>query len=188
MCVHQIFCTEYGTNLCLKCGIERRCGLDNRPVYSDSQPIFDGYSRRKRFRGMLMKVFQPLRFNTVNGEVSHFLNKFTVTDIAHLVSLIKLAPTPHKCYNSLHMYSIIHIPNHASPVTPIPAVVESIITHFQRIENTFSGSTRRFFSYRWLLRKLLVESSCEEFCVYVMPLKNKRSQQVYEKLYQACLK
>ena len=62
-CNAPVFTTDYATAVCSDCGVERKTALTiaepNGDSYNTHTPFFTGYSRTKRFEGMLDAVLRP---------------------------------------------------------------------------------------------------------------------------------
>ncbi len=188
MCDHNFFCSEYNTEICVDCGIERNVPIEPRGVYSNLCPLFVGYSRVNRFRKLLLLVFHPRRYGTMSGQCVVELEKNRPYDsMADVLSTLQAVKCTGKNYNNLHMYAIRFLKNYSVPkITPNNKQLGDIVGKFSLIENRLSSiyPEKRFFSYRWVLTKLLLEFKWNEFIQYVKPIANVKSNVRYDNLYK----
>ncbi len=188
MCDHNFFCSEYNTEICVDCGVERKVPIEPKCVYSNLCPLFVGYSRVNRFRKLLLLIFHPHRYGTMSGKcVVELEKKKPYNSMGDMLSTLQAVKSSGKNYNNLHMYAIRFLKNYSVPkITPNNKQLGDIVGKFSFIENRLSSiyPEKRFFSYRWVLRKLLLEFKWADFLVYVKPIANVKSNLRYDKLYK----
>ena len=100
MCRHQrYFETSYSTLVCMECGLEVLGFLKLDHGYSENLPLFEGYSRVKRFRSMLMAILNPYAGRLDSHTQVYFAdNRFD--DIPTMMVWLKRATSKNKQYYS----------------------------------------------------------------------------------------
>ena len=181
--------TECHTMLCTDCGSERSCGFDITPLHVSyngchHQPFGEGYSRRKRFGTMLKNVIKG-SCNLADEPMLIYLTRFKseYTNMASLLSKIKKSKIRDKRYTSLHLFSRVFLPAYVKPRHPInwPAVEKSILNMFSEVEIVHRRLfSKPFFSYVWLLQKILVAHHLNGFCTFIKQLKCPKRIKQYE--------
>lgn len=184
MCDHDFFASTYHTLICRECGHEKMGHLCNVVSYTEAQPLFVGYSRKARFRLILLSLFHP-RYSKICRETSDHIGTCKPKTMEELVKCMQNTKSKAKNYNSLHLYASIHLENYTCEIIPSKCDIEGILCDFTNIERSHVKCypKNRFFSYRWLLGKLLQKNGFGQFIKYVKPLKNKKSIQKYEDMY-----
>ena len=184
----SIFVTEHHTRLCLDCGVEKACAFDIHPINvsyncTHHQPFAEGYNRRKRFHTMLSNVILGA-CNVADDHMIKYLSGFThYVEEACLLKQMKKSGLRDKRYTSLHLFSRIFLPSYVKPVLPSNwcVVEKSIMTMFSEIELIHHRLfCKPFFSYVWLLQKILGSHSLGFFSRYIKQLKCQRRVKVYE--------
>ncbi len=188
MCNHDFFSSDYNTEICSGCGVERKTPIEPKCAYTNLCPLFVGYSRVNRFRKLLLLIFHPLRYGTMSGKCVVELEKSKpYNSMAGMLAKLQAVKSTGKNYNNLHMYAIRFLKNYSTPeITPNKKQLGDIVGKFSLIENRLSSRypEKRFFSYRWVLTKLLFEFAWNEFIIYVKPIANVKSNLRYDKLYK----
>lgn len=190
-CKHlTYFKTVYHTKVCRNCGLEVSGILSIQSSYTENLPLIHGYSRKKRFRMMLLSIVDPTRYCSMDGRTQIIFAKRKFRNIAELLKALKRAKSKNKQYSSVHLYAKKYVLGHVSPKVPLPAVVNDIVGDFTLVERghheNFEG--KQFFSYRWLLDKLLRKNNLTHFCPYVKKLQNKKSIFKYSTMYETIMK
>ena len=161
-CNTQIVCTVFST-ICTGCGLEKTFITPQIQTYNattQSCIVISPYSRKHRFTCLLRKILGVDSGPPCNDRVWHFLSAsapFTNTDA--IIACLKNSSIKTKYYNSLHVFSKAFLKNYRQPLCKLePLVIESLLeTMFDEVMfrwNRFQPSLS-FFSYAWLLEKLL---------------------------------
>jgi len=188
MCRHQLIYSEYNTSICTNCGIETTTSIEPSTLfYTVNQPLWVGYNRVNRFRKILNMLFHPKFFAVISGEIFLKMKEFKQFDtVSSMIACLKSLNSKSKNYNSLHLYAIHFVENFSSPSPPMTYIIHNMLADFVILEKGlhvhFKNS--RFFSYRWLIIKMLLKYSLEVFIPLVKPLINKTSSMKYERMYK----
>jgi hypothetical protein len=184
----HVFITERHTKLCTECGIEIRHSFAITPIHVSynachHQPFAEGYNRKKRFHNMLLNIIFG-GCSTADENMIKHLERFNhyVTE-ACLLKQMKKSKLRDKRYTSLHLFSKLFLPSYRKPVMPSNwnAVDRSIVRLFLEIELVHHRIySKPFFSYVWLLQKILICHGLEQFCRYIKQLKCPRRVKLYE--------
>ena len=187
MCLHdQKICTTYNTEICTHCGLELLTPLTNIVEYTDSQPLLQGYSRKKRFQNILMAMFFPHTHSILSSKVCHSLIEHGhFNSVSELVEHIKSVNCKNKNYQSLHLYSIGFVDNFETISPPSRNIVDNLVGDFVVLKRGYNNTfcDKRFFSYRWVVQKLLQKYNLTHYMQFVKILKNKKSIALYERMY-----
>ena len=184
----NVFITERHTKLCTECGIETRHSFDITPIHVSyngchHQPFAEGYNRKKRFHNMLRNVIFG-GCNSADEKMIKYLEQFNhyMTE-ACLLKQMKKSKLRDKRYTSLHLFSKLFLPSYRKPIIPTNwnAVDSSIVRLFLEIELVHHRIfSKPFFSYVWLLQKILICHGLEKYCCYIKQLKCPRRVKLYE--------
>ena len=188
MCKHPVtLATDYSTNVCTSCGLERRRPIDMRSVeYSLNQPLWEGYSRVNRFRKIIKMLFFPKQWGHVPGPVfiqMQRMGKFpTVKEMCNKLKNVKART---KNYNAIHLYAIYFVKGYTPMKPPLPNIQQNILADFSLLERgmIFLYPKKRFFSYRWVLTRLLMKYKLHRYIQFVKPLVSKTSSKKYKTMF-----
>jgi len=191
MCDHDFFGTDYNTHICMNCGLEKTIPIVSRPLpYTLNQPLWVGYSRVNRFRKINKQLFYPTSYGHIAGEIFVQMKKagkFDTTEI--MVNYLKTLISKSKNYNALHLYAVNFVKDYTPLEPPMKYIQEGILADFALLEMgmhiTFPG--KRFFSYRWVLIKLLKIYRLFQYVPFVKPLVNKNSSHKYENMFNSIM-
>ena len=186
-CLHtRYFDSSYHTKICEECGIEVMGNLHSEATYTENMPLFHGYSRLKRFRTMLMSILDPLRNCSMDPETEVALYQETFGNTVSLLKRLKQIKSRNKQYSSVHLYAKKYVRDHKSPPTPLAVISNELLADFTLLEigHQKHFENEQFFSYRWVLEKLLIKHGLTVFLKYVKKLQNKRSIANYERMYK----
>ena len=184
----NVFITERHTKLCTECGIETRHSFDITPIHVSyngchHQPFAEGYNRKKRFHNMLRCVIWG-GCNSADEKMIKHLEQFNYYKTeACLLKQMKKSKLRDKRYISLHLFSKLFLPSYKKPVIPTNwnSVDCSIVRLFLEIELVHHRIfSKPFFSYVWLLQKILICHGLENYCCYIKRLKCPRRVKLYE--------
>ena len=186
MCSHSYFRSDYSTKICMNCGLEKRTPIDCRNNhYTLNQPLWVGYSRINRFRKILKTLFFPSQ-GSIPGEIFVVMQrpgKFNT--VGDMCNFLKSQKYKTKNYNALHLYAKYFVKDYSAPNPPLRSIRQHILADFALLESglAFFYPTKRFFSYRWLLIRLLLKYELTRYVQYVKPLVNKASAKKYEDMF-----
>ena len=190
-CKTEKILTEYYTTICPSCGVERSAPIFVYPQFSSNQTLFVGYSRINRFRMILDQLFNPLIYGKPNSRVLYKLNELNrgiLTNGNDMIRWLTGLQISDKRYQCTHYYfKWYQKDDYKVPTPPRKSLVRGIETQFSVLESNFSVSnysSSSFFSYNWLLRKLLGEHpSLRHYLQFVKRIKCKHRYKRYETMY-----
>ncbi len=187
VCCHEK-CVETGySTICLACGVERR-ELKIIAAYSENAPLWVGYSRVGRFKKILNKLLFPERYATIPSRIHYELLLLNVKydTIESLINVIKKFKATNKEYNGLHLYCILFLKNCPKLTPPLPSIIQSMCGDVNIIERQLlcRNPGGRFFSYRWLLGKLLRKYNLSRYIPFVKPIVTVKTCTKYEQMYK----
>ncbi len=186
MCSHSdCVDTDYSI-ICMDCGLERRT-LKIVAGYSENAPLWIGYSRVGRFRKILNKLLFPERYASIPSRIHYELlqEREKYETISDLIGAIKQFKMTNKEYNCLHLYSMLFLKDCPKLTPPMPNIIESMCGDVNIIERRlmYKDPAQRFFSYRWLLGKLLKKYNLHQYIPFVKPIVTPKTCIKYETLY-----
>ena len=142
------------------------------------------YSRAKRFEIMLRALLYPA-FDRKDEQVYAHLFTKTYANLAELKAGIKRCPTKEKRFLSVHLFAKLLIRNHHSPKPPTLQYINRVMILFDELLCRFNAEHRtKFFSYPWLIRKLLNITGEYRFDRYIKKIRCKKRNHFYENLFQ----
>jgi hypothetical protein len=187
MCQHSYFETDYNTLVCRNCGLEIQTDLKSDVGYTDNVPLETGYSRSNRMKMLLRQLFQPQMYGCPNSEVSaHAIQHGPFTNGTTLLGWLAQLKVKHKQYQNTHFYFAISDKSYRIPPKPCHEKINGIMKEFQAMETLFQWRKHNytsFFSYNWLLRKLLVKWTLCYYIPFVKQIKCKKRQAQYERMW-----
>ena len=188
MCKHPVtLATDYSTHVCTSCGLERRRPIDMRSVeYSLNQPLWEGYSRVNRFRKILKMLFFPKQWAHVPGPVFiQMKQQGKFPTVKEMCTKLKNVKARTKNYNAIHLYAIYFVENYTPMKPPLHNVQQNILADFSLLERgmLLLYPKKRFFSYRWVLIRLLEKYKLNQYIQFVKPLVSKTSSKKYEIMF-----
>ena len=188
--------TEYYTTICISCGDERATAISISPQFSPNQTLFVGYSRINRFRMILDQLFNPLIFGKPNSRVLYKLNQLgggvlkNGNDMIHWLTGLEISDKRYQCTH--YYYKWYMKDRYRVPPTPSKNLIRGIETKFSVLEANFTISdhaSNSFFSYNWLLRKLLEEyPSLRHYLQFVKNIKCKHRYDRYSNMFDELIK
>ena len=186
-CTHKFVSSEC-TNVCLECGIAFPSFLSTDvKKFTENQPLWVGYNKSNRFRNMVLGLFKPLTHSSIPGKMIQHLQKYPKFEsVREIFECMKTAVCCRdKKYNSMHLYAVMFCKNYKLLSCPLPKTISDLIGDFIVLEagHSLAFANKRFFSYRWILNRLLKKYKLFSFVKYVKKLKNKSSSDI-----QRCLK
>ena len=183
--------TDYSTRICTTTGEEIGIPIDTRhKSYTLNQPLWVGYNRVNRFRKVLQILFYPGRFGSISGAVFLMMKKKGIFDSVETMCLtLKNLKSRAKNYNAIHLYAMYFVKNYVPPTPPLKNLQNNILADFAVLEKGMEVHYphRRFFSYRWVLIKLLQKYKLITYIQFVKPLLNKTSSKKYNDMFTAIM-
>ena len=182
----HIIYTDYQTQVCTYCGEETLGPLENRDFQFDSGgPLFQSYSRNRRFAAMLRAVLYPSQFHPKYAIITKLKELGPHTSIDSILLSLRKIKLPNKQYQFLHLYcKLIQVDYIEPPFVP-KKVFNNLMREFADVEHHFERTDKStFFSYNWLLRKLLTDSDLPEYADFIKKIKCKQRNQLYEAMFQ----
>ena len=186
MCTHRFLESDYNTIVCQCCGVEQRAAFKPTEGYTENVPLDTGYSRHHRMSTLLKQLFRPRFFGSPNSEVTaHALKHGPFKNGEELLLWLAKLKVKHKQYQNAHYYFASADPKHEIRTPPCASTILKMERKFTQMEQRFLSRTHQytsFFSYNWLLRKLL-EADCSYYLQFVKPIKCKKRAQIYEAMW-----
>lgn len=187
MCQCEIFLTEYGTQVCKLCGLEITVGLPTYDKYTTNCPLIVGYSRVSRVKTILDQLFRPFLYGTPSQVILFKIieNKLRFSSGGELLRWLNDQPVKNKKYTCCHYYFARANKDYTVPTPPSRDQIWSIVKEFANLEFRYhSQSTyQSFFSYNWLIRKLLERFGLTHYIQFIKPIKCKARRHMYYKMY-----
>lgn len=191
LCEAEPIFSEYYTTICPSCGVERSVAISISPQFSHNQTLCVGYSRINRFRIILDQLFNPLVYGKPNSHVLFRLNKVkrgTLKNGHDMICWLTSLQISDKRYQCTHYYyKWFHKDNYIVPQPPCKSKVRELETKFSFLETNFTysdHSAHSFFSYNWLLRKLISEQpSLLKYLPFVKRIKCPHRYDRYDSMY-----
>lgn len=180
--------SEYHTIICTQCGIETEQSITPQLQYNSSMPLVLGYSRGARFKVLLDKLFEPLLHGRMNSTVLVELHRKPPGIFRNGMQILKWLSSLHvsnKAYQSAYSYLLFYNNEDVHP-KPTPVKIHDVELEFVRLEFGFSRSKYRnssFFSYNWLLHKILKIHKLEFYAQFVKRIKCARRFRRYEEMW-----
>ena len=187
--------TDYYTTICTGCGRERQSGIT--PCLTDvgtNAPLrMSCYLRNKRFETQLDCVIHPLHATFPKSvTLYHMQLKAPFKNMKELVGALKTL-TVAKSYTHLHLYSIKYLESYRPPTPVSKRTRYDMLTCFSKVEQRFLSSAKpqgerlggtAFFSYPWLLLKLLKMFGLQEYTPFVKHISCRKRNAKYESLWK----
>ena len=187
MCMHRdVFYTDYGSCVCKQCGFEVRVGFTTSDQYTTNCPLLVGYSRNTRVKTILDQLFQPFLYGNPCHEIVYLIksNKLRFDSGNSLHEWLNNQNVKNKKYTCCHYY--FAIANRCYSVPPPPSLKQYrlILREFHYLETRFNATDyKSFFSYNWLLVKLLTNCKLEHYVQFIKPIKCTGRRRMYLKMY-----
>ena len=188
---HKFVCSEC-TRVCVECGIAFPSFITTDVKrYTDNQPLWVGYNKSNRFRNMILALFKPLTHSHIPGKMIKHLQKFPkFKSVKGIFECMKTAVCCRdKKYNCMHLYAVMFCKNYQLLRPPLPKMISDLIGDFIVLEAGHNNEfpKKRFFSYRWILVRLLKKYKLFRWVKYVKKLKNKSSCKRYTKMFETIM-
>ena len=187
-CSGSITVTPYGSKVCQKCGVERpMLSLHIIPRDWPTEPLFNIYSRRKRFQNLAESVFYPTPQTKDNAILEYLDVRAPFECKNHMLNIIKLCPLPDKRYSQIHLMCKLFTKDYEAPrpIKNTQEFIKRLLMKFEDTETAFRHlfPSRQFFNYCWLLSKNLDEYRLHDYKPFVKLLKCKKRNKYYDEMY-----
>ena len=185
MCPHSFTNSDYNTIICMVCGHEEACSLVQSSGYTENMPLDIGYSRYNRMWNLLKQLFEPTLYGNPNSRVVHEVMSQNFENGSELLHWLSKLPVKNKRYQNAHYYYLFNKP-YTVPDPPSKTTVLAMLSVFTKLEQRFdawSHPYKSFFSYNWLLRRLLTDFELEVYLQFVKQIKCKKRVDLYETMY-----
>ena len=188
-CTHEtFFCSDYGTRICQTCGSEKTCGLPTSDQYTTNCPLVVGYSRNARVKSILEKLFMPYKYGNPCQEIVYIIKRDQLTfvtgmDLHHWLNSV---PIKQKKYTCCHYYYAIANKHYDIPPPPCQDLTRKVLRKFNCLEMQFNSTRhpyKSFFSYNWLLRRLLMMFHLEHYVQFIKPIKCSGRRRMYSRMF-----
>ena len=188
MCDHIWLETDYGTTVCVECGLEKAGPL--RPRYhdvGDKAPLYiSAYSRHKRFYNFLLCVVDPVfATHPPQKTIALLMVDQPFAELDCLLTELKRKKTHQKSYTHLHYYARRFVTGYTAPTKLSKVEINNVMSFFAQVEQCFECAKLNcsFFSYPWLCRKVLLLFGYERFVRFVKTIICKKRIKKYEALW-----
>ena len=161
----------------------QNCTYANCGFSARHSPFLSGYSRTKRFRGMVDALFWPTPSNPDTKALAYLSNK-KVTCRQDIIDAISVAPLKDKRFGSIHIFCRLFDPQYKEPSHEcLFRMLKRMVAEFGRIEGRFQQVFRKepFINYTFLIRHLLSKLGYKSYLPFVKTLKCEKQ---INKLYQ----
>lgn len=189
------FLSDYHTQICRLCGIEIKLSITPQYEYGQQSPLCVGYSRVARFRTILDQLFNPLLHGSPNHKVLAALNqqpKKRLKNGHDLLQFINKLQIPDKRYQLAHYYFAWYNRKYTVPPKPHVNILGDMERLFFRLEGSFNMSTkyreRSFFSYNWLLQRMLTIFKLDHYKQFVKNVKCSKRQARYNTMFSELMR
>lgn len=188
MCQHNFIHTEF-TVVCTLCGIEtyflQNCSYTNCGFSMRHSPFLSGYSRTKRFRGMVDTLFWPTPSNG-DEKMLRYLVKKKLVCRGDIIRALFSAPLRDKRFGSIHTFCRLFDPKYKPPPKygSLFEMQKQLVHKFQMVETRFERVYKNtpFINYAFILAYLLTKLGFVHYLPYVKRLKCERRKQKYNKM------
>lgn len=186
----KYFETDQDTRVCLECGIEetfiRSCTYKNCGFSMRHSPFLSGYSRTKRFRGMVEALIFPTPCNA-DTKMLEYLNHTKCKTRGDIIHTMMTSGLKDKRFSSIHLFCRLYDPTYVEPLHGcLFQMLKRMVFSFEHIESRFkqhfSGQNVPFINYTFLIRYLLGELKYATYLPFVKKLKCKKRRTRYNEM------
>ena len=174
---HNFFDSEKSTRICWTCGLEEyvlsHCSYKNCGFQMRHSPFLSGYSRSKRFKGMVEALLWPTPSNP-DTKMLKYLFCFEFQNRYEIVSALTTAPLKDKRFGSIHLFCKLMDPEYSEPAHGnLFHMLERLVREFECIESRFRQRFLKepFINYTFLIRHLLTKLKFNSYLPFVKTLK-----------------
>ena len=174
---HTFFDSEKSTKICWVCGVEEyvlsHCSYKNCGFQMRHSPFLSGYSRAKRFKGMVDALFWPTPSNPDTKMLEYLLTQ-KFSNRLEIIAALTTAPLKDKRFGSIHLFCRLMNPKYTEPVHGcLFQMLTRLVREFQCIEARFRQRfvNEPFINYTFLIRHLLTKLEFFSYLPFVKQLK-----------------
>ena len=189
MCTHKYTPTGMGTIVCQLCGLEHvYLGSNRTPGYQQSHGRMKPktcYSRRYRFQVLLGRTCLASTLQCTDPVWDYLESAGPFTSMREIQKSLAKFPNKWKRYDCLPLFCKCYVPE-CDPIR-IPATdLDRAMKLFDSVNSRWKRRPfRRFFSYFWLLERVLNHLGILGFLPYTKKLICKKRRHFYELMLQA---
>ena len=171
------------TKICTTCG-----GVEDALVNRDYHSCRDAlqqcvYSRSKRFENLLDSVLYPV-FSNKDTQMYKLLEQKRFATVPDLVAFMRATSLLDKRFNSIHTFTTLVVDDYTALPPPSLEYKRRVLRLFDEILCRYRSSHSQFFSYPWLLNKLLTLTGRTEYSPFIKKIRCKKRREKYETLLQ----
>ena len=178
-----LFLPEESTYVCKLCG-HTTTTLQIAPVAFGENVCVCMYSRTKRFEIMLKALLYP-SFDTKDEHIyTHLQTRESYTNIGDLVTAMKSCNLKEKRFHSIHLFSRLLCEDYSEVTAPPHHYFKRIMILFDELLTLFNATKKtKFFSYPWLLRKLLNLTNEFRYDKFIKKIRCKKRNRFYKDMF-----
>ena len=177
--------TDYNTQVCLDCGLEKNTALSILQNTSprDMSPFPTGYSKSKRFAKILDGLLYPTP-SPADAKMIGFLTSRVFDTLPEMLTAMKSGTFRDKRYISIHLFAKLFLRGYKPPKLQDRPIRKRILMEFEHIQFGHMRYTpeAQFFNYSWLLVVLLGEFGLGEYVPYIKNLRCVHRKKFYTDL------
>ena len=167
------------TLICTNCG-HVEDALVNRDYHSCRDALHQCvYSRSKRFENLLDSVLYPV-FSNKDTQMYKLLETKTFGTVANLIDFMRTTKLLDKRFNSIHLFAKLTVDQYELLPPPPLKYKKRLMGLFDEILCRYNSTNTQFFSYPWLLKKLLVLTKHSQYSPFIKEIRCKKRRQKYE--------
>lgn len=168
--------------VCSLCGKNRHCLTVRATKFGENVTVCV-YSRSKRFEMMLKAVLYPSFDKKDTTMYKHLADYDKINSIIELEAAMKTCNTKEKRFHSLHLFSKLLCGEYIAIAPPTINYYKQVMNLFDEILCQFNAkSTTNFFSYPWLLKKLLNVTGVTRYDAFIKKIRCKKRNMYYQNM------
>ena len=187
---HDFFDSEKSSRICWNCGLEvyvlSSCSSKNCGFQMRHSPFLSGYSRTKRFKGMVDSLFWPTPSNPDAKMLEYlFTKKFQTRQ--EIITALTTAPLKDKRFGSIHLFCRLMDPEYTEPSHGcLFQMLTRLVREFGCIEARFRQRFvgEPFINYTFLIRHLLTKLGFYSYLPFVKQLKCEKRKARYNEMLE----
>ena len=168
--------------ICTSCGLQQPL-LENHDYHESYEDVNTCvYSRRKRFENLVDSVLFPA-FHQKDVPVYKILKDKTFINIDELVTFMRHTPLKDKRFCSIHLFATLTVQKHDKLIPPQYRYRTHLLRLFDEVLSRHKvHGCKQFFSYPWLLRRLLAVTGNTQYEAYIKRIRCKRRRKKYKQM------
>lgn len=184
----QVVETQRDTKVCTQCGCEEKC-LQNCTTMNCGftmrhSPFLSGYSRKKRFRGMVDALFWPTPCNA-DSKMLKYLSTHPCNRRDAIIETMAASSLKDKRFSSIHMFCRLYDTTYMEPSHgDLFEMLKNMVFAFEEIESKFKlrFTGIPFINYTFLIRHLLTKLKYTSYLPFVKKLKCQKRRMRYNNM------